>query len=73
MTGAPPPLLVCAFCGCSIPSVRQAFQKVTGWERHRAAGGTNALALRKTHDEFACLACVDKLRAGIDPNQPSLI
>jgi hypothetical protein len=62
-------LLVCVFCGEPITSVRTSFRKVTGWERHRDAGGTNALALREPTDEWACWACVDRQRHGVAPMQ----
>lgn len=65
---------VCEFCGNNVdPDNRLTYRKVTGWEHPRQAGGTNALALRETHDVFACSPCIDKQRAGIPVGQTSLV
>jgi hypothetical protein len=62
----------CCFCDTPIPSPRNAWRKVIGFERQRQEGGTNALALRRPLDEYACNFCVDKQKAGVDPSQETL-
>jgi hypothetical protein len=42
------------------------YQRVSGWERWRDAGGTNALALRKTEQLFACERCIGLEKRGIN-------
>lgn len=50
------------------------YRRVTGWERQRDAGGTNALALRQPQDVYAHVKCVDQAKRGIDPStQGSLL
>lgn len=65
-------LPVCEFCGEPIKSVRWAWRKIIGYEKTRKQGGTNAIALRKPLDEWACDRCVDKLRNGVDPRQEGI-
>lgn len=50
-----------------------AFRKVSGWERRRTGGGLNALALRQSHDEYACYACIERLQKGISVSQTTLL
>jgi hypothetical protein len=59
-------------CGNMIDEDRD-YRKVTGWEKRRAQGGTNALRGRETHDVWACRFCVDKQARGIAPEQTALI
>ena len=54
----------CDRCGEGIAEWSKAWQKVEGWERHRKAGGTNALALRAPLQEFMCEACMIKEKLG---------
>lgn len=49
------------------------FRKVVGWEKPRAEGGTNMIALRQPQDVYACWSCIDRLRKGLDPLQESLV
>jgi hypothetical protein len=58
----------CHYCGDPV-SHRTDYQKVTGWVKSRAQGGTNALRGREEHDEWACRWCVDKLAKGVSPQQ----
>lgn len=52
-------MFVCAFCQEHInPNARNTYRRVTGWEHRRDAGGTNAVALRETHEEFAHSSCI---------------
>lgn len=63
----------CHFCGDQLDtSMGRVSQFVSGWERRRRAGGTNAIILRKVHPQWACYECIEKLRAGIDPAQQRL-
>jgi len=49
----------CPFCGQPIdPANPYNWQRVSGWTQKRKGGGTNAIALRKTEQEFAHPACV---------------
>lgn len=54
--------MICAFCGQEIATTRTAYREVVGWERNRAQGGTNALALRKPLDRWAHSSCIDKAK-----------
>lgn len=63
----------CVFdCGRTIDPELD-YRKVTGYERRRHAGGTNALRMREPHDVWACRFCIDKQAKGLDPGQGSLI
>jgi len=56
---------VCPLCGQSIdPTSPYVWQRVEGWERKRKQGGTNAIALRRTRQEWAHPACVTLARDG---------
>ena len=59
----------CEFCGTPIRNPNTSYRKVTGWERKRTDGGTNALRCREPHDEWACTVCVDKEAKGIGVGQ----
>ena len=63
----------CTFCGGPInPAVD--YQKVTGFERHRHQGGTNAIRLREVHqEEWACVACVNREAKGVSAQQQVLV
>jgi hypothetical protein len=66
-------VVVCHFCKREVDAdLGRTAQFVSGWERKRKQGGTNALILRKVHPQWACGECIDKLRAGIDPAQQRL-
>lgn len=62
----------CVFCGGAINHVSD-YRRVEGFERHRSEGGTNALALRKATEEWACSACVDRAKRGVSPTQQALV
>lgn len=65
--------LVCKFCAEPVDR-KTGFRRVSGWERiERQGGGTNAVALRETTEEFACKFCLDKLARGISAEQGSLL
>jgi len=60
----------CSGCGEEIRGV--VWQKEVGWERHREAGGTNHVALRRTLDEYLCDSCMYRERHGVSAGQTSL-
>ena len=63
----------CAFCHEPVDTDRPgAFRRVTGWEKNRDQGGTNAVALRQPHDDWACAPCIDLAVKGL-LGQASLI
>lgn len=68
------PEKLCSLCGRPIPSLRDAFQKVTGWTRSRGAtGGVNAVTMRVDHDEWAHPICLEKAKRDAErPGQLSL-
>jgi len=49
------------------------YYEVTGYERERAQGGTNALRLRQRSGRVACQLCVDRAARGVAPAQGSLL
>jgi hypothetical protein len=57
----------CVFCGG--PPGPNPYRKVTGWERHRQQGGTNALRLREQHEEVACMHCIEREARGVSAQQ----
>ena len=62
----------CPFCFNPVnPEDPYSWQKVTGWERRRAQGGTNAIALRAPLQEWAHPACVSLAKDG-HLGQPTL-
>lgn len=62
----------CTFCGAEINPARD-YRKVTGFERHRSQGGTNAIRLREVHDVWGCRSCVERSAKGISPQQGGLL
>jgi hypothetical protein len=71
--------IACYFgCGTQIdPNDRNAWRRVTGWE-HRglksgARRGGSDISMREPTGEFACPKCVSRLKAGINPQQGSLM
>jgi len=59
--------VVCEACGNAIRAGRGDvyWQRVEGWERPRAAGGRNTLALRWPQQRFMCGACMAKQKSGL--------
>jgi hypothetical protein len=66
-------MATCHLCNHKILSPACAYRKVEGYEQSRAAGGTNALTLRKPLDQYACTACISRLKSGISTAQGSLL
>lgn len=67
----------CVHCGKEISRDdlfhRRYYQRVVGWERPRAAGGSNQITLRNPIDVFSCIECVDKIRVGVPIGQGSML
>jgi hypothetical protein len=52
-------MYICPFCQQPVDLGNpHNWQRVQGWEQKRRQGGTNALALRETKQEWAHPACV---------------
>lgn len=67
-----PPPVMCQLCRRPLTTLTRAYQRVTGWEQKRKAGGTNALRGRRTFHEWAHAECVDRLAAGNSPDQEQM-
>jgi hypothetical protein len=68
--------MICELCGKAMNSYdleHTAYRFVSGWEKPRTAGGTNALALREVTDKRAHAACVRLVSDGINVGQAALI
>ena len=67
----------CALCGGAIVDedldTVHAMDQVTGYERKREAGGTNALALRRTTGKKAHSTCVRSEQRGVSARQGDLL
>lgn len=62
----------CCFCGAAIMPALD-YRRVSGFERSRKAGGTNALALREPSNEWACSGCVRReTKDRVNANQGGL-
>lgn len=62
----------CSFCERDLEG-ETVYQHVSGWERWRDEGGTNALALRQTEQDFACMDCIESFKRGVDPTQQTTL
>lgn len=65
---------LCSFgCGTIIRPDRD-WQRTKGWTTKRAQGGANTIAMREViPDEWACMHCIDALKAGRNPQQGALV
>ena len=64
----------CVTCEKEVdPNARTTWQRVIGWERKRKGGGTNAVALRETLQQFMCGECMIQRLEGIDPMQETFV
>ena len=50
-----------------------AYRKEVGYERRRAAGGTNAIHQRRPTDTWCCGSCMRKLARNLNPAQEALL
>lgn len=65
----------CGICGELVPE-SLLYRRVTGWERKAKSAsrkGGSDIMLREPLDEYACSACIARLRAGINVGQESLV
>jgi hypothetical protein len=70
----PPPesgVVPCMFCGEATTTGR-GYEQVVGFRKRRSEGGANQIIQAKATERWACADCVDKMRAGLHPLQPSL-
>lgn len=49
---------ICELCGEPISPFDVPYRLISGWEKPRTGGGTNAVALRHPYDKWAHTACV---------------
>ena len=76
--GDHPARVPCTYCNLPLnPESRLTYRRVQGWE-HRAPANTprkggSDIVCREPLDEFACDACVGKLRRGLSPDQGALL
>lgn len=56
--------ILCELCGEPVTTTRNAYRRVSGWEKPRKRGGTNAIVLRKPTDEWAHDRCIDLAKQG---------
>jgi hypothetical protein len=63
----------CQFCGSPVDRDRD-YEGITGWAKgsRHGAGGTNAVALKTPTGEWACSACIAKMRRGLAAEQADL-
>lgn len=68
-------MMRCTFCGSEIDE-RSDWHRVSGWERKAAVAsrkGGSDIVLRESHDEFACSACITRLKSGFNVGQGTLV
>lgn len=68
--------VACSFCREPVDPA-SSYRRVSGWER-KAYGRTSRkggsdIVLRESHDEFACSACITRIKAGINAEQGALV
>lgn len=65
---------VCQQCGKPVnPNAANVMRQVTGWERVRAQGGGHGLTGRRETGRYLCPEHGALLRAGVDPDQGTLM
>lgn len=69
---------VCIYCGHTVePSHHGTFARVIGWERKgygdSRRGGSDIVLREPVPDMFACQFCIDKLKAGVNVAQETLL
>lgn len=68
----------CVYCGRNVdPNQPYTYQRVSGWE-HKAysasrRGGSDIVLREPVPDMFACQFCIDKLKAGVNVAQETLL
>lgn len=65
----------CTYCTTPVDATNKySYRRVQGWERAGANGGSDILLREKAEPpEFACLGCVEKMKAGVSVGQGSLV
>ena len=68
----------CVYCHTNVdPAANGTFTRVVGWERkgysETRRGGSDIVLREPVPDVFACQFCVDKLKAGVNVSQESLL
>jgi hypothetical protein len=64
--------LVCIACGNVIAEPRNAWWEITGWERQRKGGGTNAVFDRRRTGSVMCDGCHQRRKWGHNVGQGEL-
>lgn len=64
----------CEFCGEAVDEGDRynTYRKVSGYERLRTQGGTNALRLRQPLEQYAHLDCIKRESKGTSARQGTL-
>lgn len=60
---------ICQDCGHGPLDLRGCWHEITGYEKDRAQGGTNAVAERKRTGSILCDSCMHKRKLGIASGQ----
>lgn len=68
----------CVYCHTLVdPNDHGVYQRITGWEKKAFAfarrGGSDIVLRESTPDVFACQFCIDKLKAGVNVAQETLL
>ena len=68
----------CFYCRTHVdPAANGTFTRVIGWERkgysETRRGGSDIVLREPVADVFACQFCVDKLKAGVNVSQETLL
>lgn len=53
--------------------MRRAHYEVNGYEQDRSQGGTNHIELRKRTGKVMCNDCMNRRKAGVNPEQQGLL
>lgn len=68
-----PYVFTCRHCGCAMDErTETVWQLVQGYEKKRAQGGTNHVALRRPLYDFMCNRCMTLAQSGLHPQQGDL-
>lgn len=65
--------MTCDQCGRTMDErIETIWQLVEGWEKKRAQGGTNHLAMRNPKEKFRCNGCMQLMLDGLSSGQVRL-
>jgi hypothetical protein len=62
----------CAKCDKAITSTRESAYEIKGWEKARAAGGTNHVLFRERTGRVMCSTCLIAKTYGVSDDQLTL-